>query len=70
MKRLDMRGLSCPIPLMKTKEAMDAGEVELEVLVDEPAAWENIGKLAASQGWKWTCIAGEGEWTLTLRKNG
>ena len=69
MKRLDMRGLSCPIPLMKTKEAMDAGEVELEVLVDEPAAWENIGKLAVSQGWTWTCIAGEGEWTLSLCKN-
>ena len=69
MKRLDMRGLSCPILLMKTKEAMDAGEVELEVLVDEPAAWENIGKLAASQGWQWICAAGEGEWTLTLRKN-
>lgn len=69
MKRLDMRGLSCPIPLMQTKEAMDAGEVELEVLVDEPAAWENIGKLATSQGWKWTCAAGEGEWTLSLCKN-
>jgi TusA-related sulfurtransferase len=54
---------------MKTKEAMDAGEVELEVLVDEPAAWENIGKLAISQGWKWTCAAGEGEWTLSLCKN-
>ena len=50
MKRLDMRGLSCPIPLMKTKEAMDAGEVELAVPVDEPAAREKKDKLAASQG--------------------
>ena len=69
MKRLDMRGLSCPIPLMKTKEAMDAGAVELEVVVDEPAAWENISKLAISQGWQWVCSDGAGEWTLTLRKN-
>lgn len=68
METLDMRGFSCPIPLMKTKAAMDAGATELQVLVDEPAARENISKLAASQGWQCGCSQGDGEWRLTLKR--
>jgi selenium metabolism protein YedF len=48
---LDCRGLACPSPVMRTlellaKQAPDA----LEVLVDDPAARENVCRLLESQG--------------------
>lgn len=47
MKRLDVRGLKCPIPIVKAKKEMDAlpvGEV-LEVIATDP------GSMADFRGW-------------------
>jgi len=47
-KRLDCRGLACPHPVLKTKELLDQGEApHLTVLVDNPAAQENVGRFLA-----------------------
>ena len=44
-KQLDCRGLACPNPVIKTKEIIDQGGVqELTVLVDNPAAMENVSR--------------------------
>ena len=48
MKEIDARGLACPKPVILTKQAMDAGERELTVRVDNAAAVENVKRLAAS----------------------
>jgi tRNA 2-thiouridine synthesizing protein A len=66
-KKLDLRGLSCPIPLIKTRDALAAVEV-LTVIVDEPAARENIEKFARSQNCQVECVSAGGEHTLTIRK--
>lgn len=66
-KKLDLRGLSCPIPLIKTKEAL-AGASVLTVVVDEPAARENILKFAKSQSCQVECTSAGGEYTLVIRK--
>lgn len=47
-KILDTRGYSCPLPLMKTREALTDCN-ELTVLTDDPAAKENILKFVKSQ---------------------
>ena len=67
-KNLDLRGYSCPIPLLRTREAL-AGCDDLTVLVDEPAARENILKYAASQHYRAECVAGNDEWTLHITKS-
>ena len=66
-KNLDMRGYSCPIPLLRTRDAL-ANCDDLTVLIDEPAARENILKFAASQNYKTECSDGKGEWTLHIVK--
>lgn len=51
-KVLDVRGAVCPIPVLKTKEALEGlskGEV-LEVILDYPPAKENVKRFAQSQG--------------------
>lgn len=67
-KNLDMRGYSCPIPLLRTRDALTTCD-DLTVLIDEPAARENIIKFAASQHYKTECIDGHGEWTLHITKS-
>ena len=67
-KNLDMRGYSCPIPLLWTRDALTTCD-DLTVLIDEPAARENIIKFATSQHFKAECIDGHGEWTLHITKS-
>ena len=50
---LDCRGLACPNPVIKTKELIDQGEVQqLTVLVDNPAAQENVSRLLQRAGFQ------------------
>ena len=44
-EQLDARGLECPEPVVLTKKALEAGAVELEVLVDNKTACDNIRRL-------------------------
>ncbi|MGA9754563.1 MAG: sulfurtransferase-like selenium metabolism protein YedF [Desulfobaccales bacterium] len=52
-KHLDCRGLACPNPVIKTKELIDRGDVErLTVLVDNPAAQENVSRFLQRAGYE------------------
>lgn len=49
---VDARGFSCPQPVLMASQAMQqAGSGEIEVLVDNEASRENVGRAAQSQGW-------------------
>jgi tRNA 2-thiouridine synthesizing protein A len=50
MTEIDARGLSCPIPVAKTKKAMEKNpQEEIIVLVDSNVAKENVTRLAESK---------------------
>ena len=50
---LDCRGLACPNPVIKTKELVDRGDVkQLTVLVDNPAAQENVSRFLQRAGYE------------------
>ncbi|MBP7764211.1 MAG: sulfurtransferase TusA family protein [Deltaproteobacteria bacterium] len=51
-KRIDARGLSCPQPVVLVDRAIAAGSTDLEVLVDNEVAKENVLRLAARRGLK------------------
>ncbi len=66
---VDARGLSCPVPVIMTKaalEAMDSGE--LSVLLDEEVAKENVSRLAGNMNCSVEVAQAAGEFRLTLRK--
>jgi len=53
MIEVDVRGLSCPIPVVKTKKAIDENPDEpITVLVETSVSKENVGRLALSRGYK------------------
>ncbi len=71
MTEIDVRGFSCPIPVVKTKKAMqdNLGEV-LTVLVETEVSKENVSRLADSRGYSVKEEAVSGEYRLTLTPPG
>lgn len=52
MTEVDVRGFSCPIPVVKTKKAIDENPGEpLVVLVESSVSKENVFRLAQSRGY-------------------
>ena len=50
MIEIDARGLGCPIPVVKTKQAMDKNPSEpITILVETAVAKENVSRLAESR---------------------
>ena len=55
MKSIDCRGLTCPAPVLTTKEAIEKETLrELAVLVDNEAAKQNVSRFLESQNFEVT----------------
>ena len=70
-KELDLTGLYCPTPIMRTREEIDKvqlGDV-LKVKADDPAAEEDLKRWASRSGQEIVGIMKEGEVvTVTIRR--
>lgn len=68
MIELDVRGFGCPIPVVRTKKAMEENPGEkITVLVESTVSKENVSRLAQSR--KYSIQAeetAEGEYRLLL----
>jgi tRNA 2-thiouridine synthesizing protein A len=68
-RTLDLRGLRCPIPLLRTREALPGlapGET-LTVLATDPEAPIDLAALAADEGLGFAAEESAGEWRIELR---
>ncbi len=66
---LDARGLSCPLPVLRTKALLEKGKNAVDVLVDSAVARENVARFARSRGYE--VEVGEAEpgcWVLRIRR--
>ena len=67
MIEVDARGFSCPIPVVKTKKAMeDNPKEELVVLVETQVSKENVSRLAQNQGYSIIAEEADDEFRLVL----
>ena len=67
MVEVDVRGFSCPVPVVKTKKAMEINPGEaLTVLVETAVSKENVSRLAESNGYAVKVEEVSGEYRLTL----
>jgi len=48
--QVDARGLSCPQPVILSKQAIQAGQFPIEVLVDTVTSRENVRRMAEKSG--------------------
>jgi selenium metabolism protein YedF len=70
MKIIDCKGLACPKPVILTKkelEAIDKGEIE--VIVDNDAARENVSRFAKSQGFEYSVSEKDGLIHIVIKKD-
>ncbi|MFW5789665.1 MAG: sulfurtransferase TusA family protein [Bacillota bacterium] len=49
-KLIDTSGLSCPQPVLLVKQAVEAGDKDLDIIVDTEVARENVGKFLKKAG--------------------
>lgn len=69
MEKIDVRGLSCPMPVIKVKKVIDQGSKEILVVGTSQVSKENVTKLALSQGYKLDIkVDGKDEWEMELTK--
>lgn len=67
MVEVDVRGFSCPIPVVHTKKAMEKNPEEvLTVLTETAVSKESVSRLAQSQGYSVKVEEVSGEYRLTL----
>ncbi|MGF6376078.1 tRNA 2-thiouridine synthesizing protein A [Clostridiales Family XIII bacterium PM5-7] len=66
MTIVDARGLSCPQPVLMAKKALEK-ESQLDILVDNDTAKENVSRFVQSKGFPFQVIANEaGEYTVKV----
>jgi tRNA 2-thiouridine synthesizing protein A len=71
MVEVDVRGFSCPVPVVRTKKAMEQNPKEiLTVLTETVASRENVSRLAENQGYSVKVEEASGEYRLTLTPSG
>lgn len=67
MVEVDVRGLSCPMPVVKTSKAIaEHPNEELTVLVETAVSKENVIRLAQSRGYSVKVEVERGEYHLRL----
>jgi len=71
MLEVDVRGFSCPVPVVRTKKAMEQNPKEvLTVLTETAVTKENVSRLAESQSYSVKVEEVTGEYKLTLTPPG
>jgi tRNA 2-thiouridine synthesizing protein A len=66
MKTVDARGLSCPQPVMMAREAIQAGQFPIKVLVETVTSRENVRRMAEHMGCQVKIIQLEDEFELNI----
>lgn len=66
MKEVDVRGLSCPEPVMLTEAALKSEKGPIRVLVTEPHQKMNIEKYAKDHGRKTTSVETDDGFAVTI----
>jgi len=63
---INTKGLACPVPVLKTKEAVEKNNPkEIVILVDNEAAKQNVSRFLTSRGYSITTEEKEGEIRIT-----
>lgn len=71
MKTVDTRGLTCPAPLIKTRQALKeaAPDEDVQVLIDNPTSLSNVKRCLADNRLEFT-VTGEGSLSVVTVRRG
>lgn len=69
MVEVDVRGFSCPVPLMRTKKVLESEPEAIAVLVDSGTAKANVVNLLKDSSYDIEIEETADGWTITGRKS-
>ena len=64
---IDARGQLCPMPVIMVQKAAKENPAEIQVLVDDPCAVDNITRFAGNNGYQITSAPQGEDYLLILR---
>ncbi|MBI2810353.1 MAG: sulfurtransferase-like selenium metabolism protein YedF [Candidatus Melainabacteria bacterium] len=68
-RKVDLRGLVCPEPVLRTKKLLDDASIEkVEALVDGEVNVNNLNRLARSLKMQFASTAKDGNFTVTIER--
>lgn len=68
-KEVDARGLSCPLPLIQTKKALEELEEGTVIItVDNETALENVSKFVRSKDYRFIVTENQGSFDIKIEK--
>ncbi|HUW21870.1 MAG TPA: sulfurtransferase TusA family protein [Candidatus Bathyarchaeia archaeon] len=68
-QRVDVRGLSCPLPVVVVRnKLLEIKKGILVVLIDTGTSKDNITRMATNADWKVVAREEDGEYLLTISK--
>ena len=72
MKSIDCRGLACPAPVLKTKDAIEKDDIrEFTIIVDNEAAGQNVSRFLGSRGYDVSVDRDGGDYKISgIKKEG
>lgn len=68
MENLDVRGFSCPEPVLRTEKLVKEGKTDLEILVDTNVSKENVSRYLEEEGYTVTSSPEEDYFVLKAKK--
>lgn len=68
MREVDVRGLSCPLPVMRTQEAIVDAASDITVLVDSGTARQNVVNQLKDAGYTVAVQETDDQWTIQARQ--
>lgn len=67
MKEIDVRGLSCPEPVMQVQDELDQNKGEFKILISEAHVVKNISKVLDSEGRKYDVAEDGLDYIITVK---
>lgn len=68
-RKVDARGLSCPEPVLVVRKVLqEHGVQDVEVIVDNKPAVENVTRAAENLGWQVNIVNLASDYMLHIRK--
>ena len=68
MEKIDVRGMSCPQPVLMTKKAIEKYPDGIDILVDNNTAKNNITRFLGNLGYKLSFIDENEDTLIVVRK--
>ncbi len=68
MLELDLTGLSCPEPVVRTKKALKENPQGVISVVDNRAALENVSRFGRAMGYNVNSVESDGAWRIEIKK--